>query len=127
MIKRCSSFALAGLVLHSLLWLSCPVAAQSNSDPQLSARVKADVASLGVGIRVAIKLRDKQKFTGYLSQIGENDFVVTTAKAGTNRTIAYAEVKQIKQKNEKHVSATGIVLGVIGMLWVMGLIANGGG
>lgn len=126
MLKKIPSLALTGLVLHLMLWLPSPVFAQSNSDPQLIERVKADVAAIGIGTRVSIKLRDKQKLTGSISQIGENDFVLRDAKDETKQTIAYADVIQIKQKNEKGLSKTGKILLILGGLWVFSLIVNGG-
>ena len=123
-----SSFALAGLVLHLMLGLPLTISAQSNSDPQLIQRVKADVAVIGVGARVSIKLREKKKITGYISRIGENDFIITKAKEGPEQTIAYTDVTQIKQNKERHFSTEGkILIIVVGVLWITGLIANGGG
>ena len=127
MLKKISSLTLPLLVLHLTLWLPLPVVAQSNNDPQLTERVKDKVAVIGVGARVSIKLREKKKLTGHISQIGENDFVVKKAEEGTKQTIAYTDVIQIKQKNEKRISTTGKILMILGALWVVGMISNGGG
>ncbi len=61
-----------------------------------------------------------------MGQIGESDFAVTIAKAGTQQTIAYADVTEVKIKNEKRISTAGKVLIVFGVLALIGGIANGG-
>jgi hypothetical protein len=125
MLKKTSSLAL--LVLHLMLWLPSPASAQTGADPRLAERVKAEVAALGAGVRVSIKLRGKKQVTGYISEIGESEVVVTKAKEGTKQTIAYADITQLKQKNEKRISTAGKVLIVWGVMGVIGLIATGGG
>lgn len=77
--------------------------AKSNGekDVQLAARVKEGVSQLGVGkeAQVEVKLRDKTKLKGYISQTGEDGFVVINAKTGEANTVAYPSVKQIKGNN----------------------------
>lgn len=127
MLKRNSTLALTGLVLHLLLCLPPPVAAQSSGEPQLVEKIKADVTSIGVGAQVSVKLRDKKKLTGYISKIGEKDFVVAEAKEGAEQTVAYADVTQLKQKNEKRVSKGVKILIGFGVLWAFAMIVTGGG
>jgi hypothetical protein len=125
MLRKYPSFALAGFVFYSLILLSLPISAQSTPE-LLVQKVKAEVAKLGVGTRVSIKLRDKKKITGHIDQIREEDFVVERSKGGTQQTIAYSDVTQIKQKKEGFPTA-GKVLIVLGVLWVVGFITNGVG
>lgn len=105
-----------------------PALAQSQGKGARSAEeIKADVAAIGAGARVQVKLRAGGGLTGYISQAGENDFVLTKAKEGTKQTVAYADVARVKVKNEKKVSTAGKILIGIGVLWVMGMVATGGG
>ena len=122
MIKKNLSFALVAAVLSLLFQTSIVFAQTDNAE-----KIKANVAAIGAGARVSIKLRDKKKLTGYVSQIGESDFAITIAKAGTQQTIAYTDVTEIKVKNEKRISTAGKVLIVFGVLGLIGMIANGGG
>jgi len=89
-------------------------------------KIKANVAAIGVGARVSIKLRDKKKLTGYVSQIGEADIVITIAKEGTQQTITYTDITEVKVKNEKRISTAGKFLIVFGVLALIGGISNGG-
>lgn len=127
MLKKNSSLALTGLIIHLMICLSLPAHAQSNNDPQLSERVKSEVAAIGVGARVSVKLLDKKNLTGYVTQVDENDFVITKAKEGTRQTIAYSEVAEVKRKNEKRISTAGKILIVWGVLGIIALIGTGGG
>lgn len=126
MLKKYLSFVVAILISTLLFQTITRVHAQTNQNAQSAANIKADVASIGVGARVSVKLRDKAKLVGYISQIGEQDFVVTKAKEGTKQTIAYADVNQVKVSNEKRISTAGKILIVMGVLTVLSLIGNKG-
>jgi hypothetical protein len=80
-----------------------PVAASSKAEKEarFAGKVKLGVEKLGSGrdTRVEIKLRDKTRLKGYISEISENEFVVTDLKTGASNKVAYAEVKQIKGNN----------------------------
>lgn len=125
MLQKRLPFTLAILGSCLMILTLAPVSAQVSKDTQLTEKIKADVAALGSGARISIKLRDKTELTGYVSQIGENDFVVTKANQGSKQTIAYADVAQVKEK-QKHISMAGKILIVLGVLAVIGAIANGG-
>ncbi len=122
MLKKNLSLALAVAVLSPLLQTSIVFAQTDNA-----VQIKANVAAIGVGARVSIKLRDKKKLTGYVSQIGEADVVITIAKEGTQQAIAYTDITEVKIKNEKRISTAGKFLIVFGVLALIGGIANGGG
>jgi hypothetical protein len=63
-------------------------------------KVKANVLKLGVGeaTHVKIKLRNKTKLEGYLSDVGQENFTVTD-RAGTATVVAYPQVKSVKGNN----------------------------
>lgn len=98
-----------------------PVAAASKAEEQVrfAGKVKTGVEKLGSGseTRVEVKLRDKTRLKGYISQIGENEFVVTDVKSGASKSVAYADVKQIKGNN----LSTGAKI-AIGVSVAIGLI-----
>lgn len=122
MLKKNLSLALAVAVLSPLLQTSIVFAQTDNAE-----QIKANVAAIGVGARVSIKLRDKKKLTGYVGKIGEADVVITIAKEGTQQAIAYTDITEVKVKNEKRISTAGKFLIVFGVLALIGGIANGGG
>ena len=98
-----------------------PVAASSNAEKEarFAGKVKLGVEKLGAGrdTRVEIKLRDKTRLKGYVSEIAENEFVVTDVKTGTSNKVAYGDVKQIKGNN----MSTGAKI-AIGVSVAVGLI-----
>lgn len=64
-------------------------------------KVKANVLKLGTGesTRVKVKLRDKTKLEGYISDAGPETFTVTNRKTGVATTVAYPEVKSVQGNN----------------------------
>ncbi len=65
-----------------------------------TAEIKAGVAKLGTGkdAKVKVKLRDKTKINGYISEFDENSFTVVD-KTGNASVIEYSKAKQIKGNN----------------------------
>lgn len=63
-------------------------------------KVKAGVEKLGTGKEavVKVKTRDKQEFTGYVSDISQDGFTIVDAN-GIATTIDYENAKQIKGNN----------------------------
>ncbi len=88
--------------------------ARSNEerDARLAAKVKEGVSKLGVGkeAQVEVKMRNKTKLNGYISEAGEDSFVVINAKTGESNTVTYPSVKQIKGNN--HSLGVKIAIGV---------------
>ena len=64
-------------------------------------KIKANVLKLGTGdsTRVKVKLRDKSKLEGFISDAGAETFTVTNRKTGTVTTIAYPDVKSVQGNN----------------------------
>ena len=126
MLKKCLSFVFAFLVSHLMFSTALPTNAQTNTSAQLAEKIKADVKAIGPGQRVSVKLHARDDLVGYVSEINENDFVLTKAKEATKHTINYTDVAQIKQKNEKRISTAGKVLIGMGVLMVISIIAQKG-
>ena len=101
--------ALIGIILVK------PVKADSKEVKQsrVAAKVKEGIVRLGTGeaARVEVKLRDKKKLNGYISEAGENAFVVMDAKYGPT-TVAYPQVKQVRGHNLSTVAEVAIGLGI---------------
>jgi hypothetical protein len=98
MLKRLFLVALAGLVLN--LACAMPVAArgQQEKDAKRVAKVKQQIVDLGTGTRakVEVKLRDKTKVAGFVSEIGDDHFAVTDEKTNTATTVQYAQVEKVR-------------------------------
>ena len=93
-----------------------PVAATANAEKEarFAGKVKSGIEKLGAGreTRVEVKLRDKTRVKGFVSEIGENDFVVTDAKTGASNKVAYANVAQVKGNNLSTGAKIGIGIGI---------------
>ena len=74
--------------------------AESREEKQarFAEKIKANVLKLGTGesTRVKIKLRDKAKLEGFISESGAETFTVTDRKTGVATTVAYAQVKSVQ-------------------------------
>ncbi|HEY2974622.1 MAG TPA: hypothetical protein VGJ48_19060 [Pyrinomonadaceae bacterium] len=64
-------------------------------------KIKANVLKLGTGesTRVKVKLRDKTKLEGYISDAGAETFTVTNRKTGVATAVAYPQVKSVQGNN----------------------------
>ncbi|MFN0083999.1 MAG: hypothetical protein ACKVX9_01295 [Blastocatellia bacterium] len=111
MLKKRLIFALIGALIFAPV-MAPPALAKSKMEKEAAriAKVKAGVAKLGVGedARIAVKLRDKTKLAGYVSQIGEASFVITDLKTGENTEVPYPNVTQAKGKN----LSTGAIIAI---------------
>ena len=102
MPNRILAVTLTGLLICALVNVQS-VSASSKPDKQtrLTEKVKAGILKLGTGkdSRVALKLRDKKVLVGYISEANDNSFVVSDPKTGTDSTVSYTNVSQVKGHN----------------------------
>jgi len=105
--------------LLSALLLLAPAAqafgAGQKSDKQTPIeKIKIQVAKVGVGekAKATITTRDGAKIKGYVSQAGDDDFVMRDRKTSAPTTIRYADVAKV-ERNQGH-SIANIVLISIG-------------
>ena len=114
MLKRILLFALAVLLIH--FSLAAPVTARTSveKDQRHAAKVKAAIAKLGVGerARVEVKLRDKTKLRGYISEAGEESFVLFDPTTAKSTTVAYPQVKGVLGNNLSTGAKIAIGLGI---------------
>jgi len=84
-------------------------------EAQREAKVKEAIRSLGVGelARVKLKLKDGKKLKGYISESGEESFVVTSPETGATTTVAYPQVGQVKGHNLSTGAKIAIGVGIL--------------
>lgn len=117
MLKKILSLALAGSLMAAAS--ARPVSAATLSKAEKEARfvekVKAGIAQLGTGTeaRVEVKLRDKTKLKGYISEASAEQFTVVDAKTGIATIVAYPQVKQVKGHNLSRGAEIAIGIGII--------------
>jgi hypothetical protein len=127
MFKRNLSLMLIGSLILSLAAApTVPANPKPEKKEAFAAKVKAGVAKIGVGddARVEVKLRDKTKLKGYISEAADETFSITDLKTGATTTVAYSNVTQVKAHNlstgEIIVIAAGVAVGVtLLVIWLI--------
>lgn len=125
MLKKIICLALAGLLIS--VAGAGPVRAASKEEKQarFAEQVKAGIAKLGTGAdaRVEVRLRDKTKLKGYVSEVAGEHFVVADSKTGAAAAVAYSQVKQVKGHNLSTGArvAVGIALAVALLIGIAAL------
>src|SRR5215471_17126743 len=102
MFKRNLSLTLVVSLIVSLAIAPSALAnSKAEKEAAFTARVKTGVVKIGVGrdTRVEVKLRDKTKLKGYISEATIDTFSVTDPNTGATTTVAYPNVTQVKAHN----------------------------
>jgi hypothetical protein len=78
-------------------------------------KVKAGISKLGTGTeaRIEVKLRNKTKLKGYVTEAGEDSFVIVDEKTSATSRVTYSQVKQVKGNNLSKGAEIAIGVGVI--------------
>jgi len=114
MYMKISSILLV-VVLASMAYPSHAFAgAKSEKDAQFAEKVKSEIAKLGTGsdTRVEVKLRDKTKLQGHISEVGIESFTVVDDKTGSLTAVTYPQVKQVKGNNLSDGAKIAIAVGI---------------
>ena len=126
MIKQTISMIVACLLTITILCQNTASASSTrDKETRLAEKVKEGIMKLGTGqeSRVTVKLKDKTKLSGYVSEITESTFVVTDLKSAEATTVAYPSVVQVKGNNlstgVKVAIGVGIIVGVIIVLYIV--------
>jgi hypothetical protein len=78
---------------------------QGEKEAKETAGVKAQIEKLGARTtQVEIRLRDKKKLKGYVQQIAADHFVISDLNTAAETNVAYAEVQQVRQIKDHHLS-----------------------
>lgn len=98
--KTLSGFLIAAIMAIATMQPAF-AASREEQRAQQAAKVKAGIEKLGVGeqSRVSLKLRDKTKRSGYISEIGDDSFVVVEDRSSVATRVAYPDVAQVKGHN----------------------------
>ena len=109
MFRRTLAIMVSGLILSSVLGYA-PVSAQAQGSAE---KARTTVQKIGVGpkSRVEVKLEDGTKLKGSVSAAGDDTFTVTDSKTGAARTVAYADVAQVKRPGGGLSTRTWIIIG----------------
>ena len=128
-MKKYLSTLLCMVVLHAFSYasLASETPKQKARKAMLAAQVKAGVVQLGTGTssRVRVVLYDKSRYHGYITEIGEDHFVVADAKTGATAPIGYPEVKGIKGNNLSTGAKIGIGVAIAAAVGIVAAVVAG--
>lgn len=114
--KSITHFLLSALFLSLIGTPSVSAKTKEEKAAELAAKVKREIAKLGTGsdAHIEVKLRDKTKLKGYVSQIGDNSFAITNPETGTETNVPYPTVTQANGRNMSTGAkvAIGVAIGV---------------
>lgn len=125
MFRKVLSLVLAGLVLNAAGGRTAYAASGGDEQSRFVQRVKEGIRRLGTGeaARVEVKLRDKRKLKGYVSEAGEDDFVLVEAKSGAAVRVAYTQVGQVRGRNRSTGVELAILAGVMALVVIIAFAA----
>ena len=92
---------------------------------RLAQRVKSGINKLGIGqeAQVKIKLKDKTKLAGYISEVGPDSFVIMNAATGAPITVGFPSVAQVQGNNlstrTKIIITASVIAGIIIVLYIV--------
>lgn len=74
---------------------------KTGDDEKRAEKVRTEIRKLGIGpdAQIKLKLRDKTKLEGYVSEANETDFTVVSSHNGAATTVAYPQVGQARGNN----------------------------
>lgn len=119
---------LLSLVLVALLTvISVQQTFAETKEEKFTGKVKTEIAKLGTGTDAAIKikLKDGTKIKGYVTEVGENQFVVMNSKTGQAVSVPYSQVDQAKGNNLSTGAKIALYAALaVGLIVIVGLIAG---
>lgn len=105
--------------LMAALFLLGPALHTASASPQNKQaltieQIKIQVNKLGTGdkARATITTKDGAKIKGYVSRVGDDDFVMRDRKTDAPTTIRYADVAKVERHHGGHSIARNILIGV---------------
>lgn len=110
MFRKLICMLLSGLLLSAAVTQTTLAKTREEKRVELTEKIKAGIVKLGAGreSRVQVKLYNKTKLKGFISEIGEEDFAITDLKSGATTRVAYPNVSGVKGNNLSNGAAIAI-------------------
>ena len=123
MFKKFLSVLLAGLLMQLACIQPARAETKAEKDAHFAEKVKAGVNRLGTGPEalVEVKLRDKRKLKGYISETADDYFVVMDA-TGNPTQVAYPQVKSVKGNNLSTGAKIAIGVALVGGIFLISIL-----
>jgi hypothetical protein len=125
MLKTVLSLMVVGLAVYIAGAVPAYADSKAEKEARFEEKVKEGVRKLGTGeaTRVEVRLRDKTKLEGYISEAGENNFVVVDA-SGANHTVPYPQVKKVKGNNLSTGARIAIGVAIVAAILTIAVLAG---
>ena len=122
MLKKVLSLVLVGFVFSVAGVRLTYAGSNAEKDARFTEKVKEGIRKLGTGAdaRIEVKLRDKTKLKGYVSEAGEDSFVIVDEKTNTVSRVTYPQVQRVKGNNLS--TAVEIAIGVAVILLPIAMV-----
>ena len=124
MFKRLFSIGLAVLLFHAANSVLMLDVVRANQNDQATETVRAAVAKRGTGpkAKVTVKLKDKTKLKGYISDASGDSFTLSDSKTGQTKILRYRDVAEVKKQGGLSLAAkigigVGIGVGVLALTY----------
>ena len=132
MLRRALAIMITGLLWCLALGYQ-PAHAQETARPTEQSRASVQKLGANPRRRVEVKLRDGTKLKGSISAAGEDTFTITDSKTGVPRTLAYADVAQVKKSGGGLSARTWVIIGaaavaavIVGVTIIEPVLCDGG-
>ena len=99
---------------------------EMKKEAKQAAKIRQEVAKRGTGenARAKVELKNNTKLNGYVSEIGDDTFVITTFKTKAATKVAYRDVAHLSGKGLPTGTKVAIIGGVvIALVLVIALVA----
>jgi dienelactone hydrolase len=115
MFKKGLSVVLVGFLISVAGGRLAYAGSKEEKEIRFAEKVKAGISKLGTGTeaRIEVKLRNKTKLKGYVTEAGEDSFVIVDEKTSATSRVTYSQVKQVKGNNLSKGAEIAIGVGVI--------------
>jgi len=115
MFKKGLSVVLVGFMISVVGGRIAYAGSKEEKEIRFAEKVKAGISKLGTGTeaRIEVKLRNKTKLKGYVTEAGEDSFVIVDEKTSATSRVTYSQVKQVKGNNLSKGAEIAIGVGVI--------------
>jgi hypothetical protein len=111
---RLLTYLMAAIFLLTPALQTASASPQNNKQPLTLEQIKIQVAKVGTGekAKATITAKDGAKTKGYISKVGDDDFVIRDSKTDAPTTIRYVDVAKVERHHGGHSIARNIFIGV---------------
>lgn len=135
MLRRTLTIIIAGILWSTAVgYVPARAQAQQQSTPSAE-KARAAVQKLGADskTRVEVKLQDGTKLKGPISAAAEDAFTIKDSKTGAERTVAYADVAEVKKPGSGLSTRSWVIIGaaaaaavIVGVTVIQPVLCDGG-